>query len=43
MLRACEYILRTGCKRPCPIGDGCMVYAPAKGRKYSAWYKEVKP
>lgn len=24
-LKCCVYILDTGCKRPCPPGEGCMV------------------
>lgn len=26
----CEYILKTGCKRPCPMGAGCTVKQPER-------------
>ncbi len=30
LMTACVYILRTGHKRPCPAGDGCAVFEPAR-------------
>ena len=30
LLTACVYILRTGRRRPCPPGDGCQVFEPAR-------------
>jgi len=33
MLRACEYILQRGERRPCPPGEKCTVFEPRRGRK----------
>lgn len=30
LLTACVYILRTGRRRPCPPGEGCVAYEPAR-------------
>ena len=30
LLTACVYILRTGHKRPCPAGEACSVFEPAR-------------
>lgn len=43
MARSCEFLLKAGRKRPCLPGDECTEFKPAPRRKYSAWYKEVKP
>lgn len=40
--QACDYIMRTGKRRPCPSGKGCTVREKAKRRRYK-WVGKAKP
>lgn len=42
MLTACLYILKTGKRRPCPVGEDCTVYEPRGKRDFTEGWFEGK-
>lgn len=42
-IRACQYILNTGKKRPCPSGQDCTVRESREKRRSLKWAGKVKP
>ena len=40
---ACQYILNTGKKRPCPSGQDCTVRESIRKRRAFKWVGKVKP